>query len=328
MINNEFNGFTNQLNYNSNEFNKVNIINTENQLKTDLFNQENNKNISYVKTDKKKKNFLLPRFIMLLALAALVQPVFYIPIFSDIFSPSPPVSTAVTTPQYVFSSVAITDNKLTFSLTIENADLETENYCLYLVKQVDATDEYINSIPNEVRESEQKNIINKTDTYSFVKYITLTGSAYINPETDYSVIVVKENKIVQSYNMTSASKIYLSYINVYFESGNIKIKLKTDSSFTGFGKLLIQVTNLTDSTWGAEHNGIDRTTGSEEDLSSTGNTHAFAATASSVDQYFEVKIYCVTTDPEKIALPDTTLYNTEYYYLIYTYDETLILEGE
>ena len=272
---------------------------------------------------------LLSSFVFLCAAVVVLQVGIYIPIFSEVFSPSPPAPTIVITPNYVFSSVVATDSKINFSLQLDNVDLTTENYNIYLVKQSNATDTYINSIPASIRESEQIKIKNQLDTYNITKHITPMGGVAISPSTDYSIIVVNEKKIVQSYNITTTPKIYLSNVNVYFADGNINITLKADDSFTGFGTLLIQVENLTDSTWGAEHNGIDRTTGSEANIPA--DKYNFPASKGKVDQYFEVKIYCVTTDLEKKALPDTITHgdplNPEYYYLIYTYDKPLILKG-
>ncbi|MBR1925926.1 MAG: hypothetical protein IJ837_03665 [Clostridia bacterium] len=322
MADYEFNKFTN-------EFNKTNIINDENILKSKFFEQETNKNQNFVK-EKKKKNFLFSKFVILLALTAVVQTVFYIPIFSDIFSPSPPSQVSTPTvsifPNYTFNSVVETDKNLTFSLTIENADLENENYFLYLVKKEDASDKYLNSIPIEVRESDRIKITNQTNVYSFQKYITPLGSFYVIPETDYMIIVAKNDEIVQTKSVKTASKIYFSDVNVFFENEKINIKLKADSSFKGFGTLLIQVKNLTDSTWGPQNNGVDKTTGVEDNLA--GDKYNFSVTKSSVDQYFELKIYCITTDSEKIALPDSIICDDTYYYLIYTYDKPLILKGE
>lgn len=263
------------------------------------------------------------------AAVVVLQAGIYIPIISEIFSPSPPTSTVVEGPKYTFSSVVSTDNKISFSLQLDNVDLATETFYIYLLKKSNATNEYFNTIPTSIRESAQIKIQNKTDTYTFTKFITMSGSITITPETDYSVVVVNEDKIVQNYNITTLSKIYLSDVKISFENENINITLKADSSFTGFGTLLIQVKNLTNSTWGPENNGIDWTTGSETSLSTS--KFIFPVIKDKNDQYFEVKIYCITTDPEKKALPDTITTGVppdlNYYYLIYTYDKPLILEG-
>ena len=124
-------------------------------------------------------------------------------------------------------------------------------------------------------------------------------------------------------------KVYLSDVKVDFKGGSINVKLKADDSFSGFGTLLVQVKNITDSTWGPLKNGIDWTTVNEADLSTS--KFVFPVAKSKVDQYFEVRIYCITKDSGKKALPDTITTgdppDLEYYYLIYTYDKPLVLKG-
>ena len=171
-----------------------------------------------------------------------------------------------------------------------------------------------------------------SSTYNFTKYITTAGTQNLSPETNYTIAIVHDEKIVQSQNITTAAKKYVSEMNVYFKNNLINISFSTDDSFQDFDTLLIQVENLTDSTWGPRRTGIDWTTGTRETIFD--GTFAFPVIKTSSPQTFEVKIYCRTTDPEKKSLPDTKVVtdeegqNPEYYYFIYTYDKPIVLEGE
>lgn len=320
MEQNNFNELNNinpsEYNKSPDELNVIEIANENQYYDNRLVEKKSNKN-----KNKKINTFkLIASFIVVCAVAAIVQTAFPIPIFSRLFSPAIMIDKTT----YSFSSIEITDEMITFSLSIKNADFKNNNYFIYLVEQNNATEEYIKSISGTLKSIEQVKITASESTYNFTKYITTSGAKKIKPDTTYTIILLNNEKILQTYDVTTPKKVYISEMSVLFYGGNINVTMEADSSFTDF-VILIQITNLSDPTWGAQGNGTDQTTCN--DVSLSGSIFSFPVIKSLTPQYFEVKIYCRTTDPEKKALPDTVTHgdieNPEYYYLIYTYDKPI-----
>ena len=322
MKQNDFNEFNtiNQFEHNKSpdEINVIKIVN-EYQIQS---NEEIDNNFNQIKKTRKKNNLfkLIASFMVVCAVAAIIQTVFPIPIFSRLFSPA-----LVTTTTYSFNSVVTTDELIIFSLSLKNVDLKKDNYSLCLVEQNNATEEYIQSISDNIKSDGQIKIKNLESTHNFTTYITSGGSKKINSNTVYTIVLLRNEKIVQTYNVTTKQKIYFSEVNVSIYGGNINVTMKADASFTDF-VILIRVTNLSDPTWGPEGNGVDQTTCNDTSL--PGSNFAFHVVKGLYAQSYDVKIYCRTTDPEKKTLPDTVTHgdieNPEYYYLIYAYDKPII----
>ena len=318
---------------NNYESNKIGIINTSDK-NNKSFIENNINNFSDIKSANeisKKKNKLqlfriLSSFVFVLAVASVAQTSFEIPVFTGLFSGI--ASAYRENYEYDFKSISSTYKSVSYVLNSSDEYSNVNSYLLLLNEGCD-TDEYIASIPLGLKDSYKVLITSDTTSNIFYSSIDKTNIVPLISKTNYVIVVVRNEKIVRRQNITTSSKMYLSDVKVYFENEKINVTLKADASFTGFGTLLIQVKNLTNSTWGPENNGIDWTTGSEADLSTS--KFNFSVAASGVDQYFEVKIYCITTDSEKISLSDTIirgdLLNPEYYYLIYTYDKPLVLKG-
>ena len=307
-----------------------NITNPDN-ISTPNFSNNNHFDTgqSLKKKNKSKHIYkLMSSFLVVCVFAAIMQSTFYIPIFSDIVG----MLTTVATPKEPILPVyKITDTKSTheiigYTIIIENIENYFANeYAVILVQSGDDDDKTLSTFSASTLLAHKKVVTEKSNSGTFSTYISSVGIQKLQPSKNYVILLLKDGKIVQKCSISTTQKPYLSEINAYFTAVGINIKLKTHSSFTGYGTLLIQVKNLTNPTWGPEGNGIDWTTGSEATLAES--TFLFAANKLTVDQEFELKIFCVTTDPEKIALPDT-IYHGDYYYLIYTYDKPLILKGE
>ncbi len=119
----------------------------------------------------------------------------------------------------------------------------------------------------------------------------------------FSPIISDGENVVKTQNIPT--KAYFSSVNAYFGKSTINVILTPDPAFTRYDTPLIEFKNLTNPTWGARGIGYDRTTGSE--INKMGGIQSFNVVKSETDQLFELRIYQITTDLEKIALPDTVV---------------------
>ena len=278
---------------------------------------------------KKKKNQkalirLLSSFVFLLATVATVQTSVYIPIFSDIFSPTQVIET-VESQNFAFSGISASASKISFTLSIENFSEGEEQY-IYIVPSGDATDAFIGSVDESVRAIGRKKALSSLDLYSFTQYLTETGWVDLASETDYSIIVVRENSIIAKENVKTKWNLYISTIDVEVGTENIQIKnFDMVSGFENYSVVLIRLENVTDPMWGPEGDGFDHTTTNKENIESgLAGIPTFNVTKELYEQHFTLRIYISTDLPEGIEYSAVYNHNGEDFYLIYTKSDIIL----
>ena len=310
------------------EQNKIAYTNGS-SVNTAISEKNDNSFVVVSDSEKKRKNQralikLLSGFVFLLAAVATVQTSIYVPLFSDIFSPIQQTQVAnevIISPTYEFSGLSVTDKKISLYLSADNINSENGSNYLYVVNQLEATDEFINSIDESVKAIGRFEVLSGKNQYSFTKYLSATGWVNLQPETKYSIIVVNDNKIVTKENVITIGNPYISSVNVKVNTDTIRITdLSMVSEFHDYSTILIQIVNLTDSTWGPEGNGIDETTTDRAHIEANeAGPFEFNVTKMSYEQEFVLKIYCMTDHPENIEYESTYYKNgTLLFYLIYT----------
>jgi len=277
------------------------------------------------KKDKQSLN-LISKFVFMCAVVSTIQIGVYIPIFNDIFN-TPSVAEITESPPTVsFEEVSTLHNRVDFTITIENADLSQEDYYLYLTKQEDATDEFIESVPDSIKEAEGKKITSNIFFGNFERYLTSTGGQTLMQSTNYALILVKDNKIIKKEIATTKDRVYITGLTIREEPGSdanhkfFKFQVTIDDGFTKFTYLFFKLTRLSTNEDVEGYGVLEKASvGLDINIASAGidvNTEE-----SSV---FILRIYCETDNPELYAgMPLKNMDETRKGYLIYTHISTI-----
>ena len=285
--------------------------------------------------------------MFLLATVAVVQTTFYIPIFSDIFHPDTTTSTNSVTPEtptpptptpldpsgggeetlevvYKFSGIDANYEKVDFILEIENLTKEQQSeenlkkYKLYLVKKVDATDEFLSAVTDLQKDSNKIQVTSTKVKGTFTTYIHNTGVSNIKPNTDYCIVLTKEDKIIKTASVKTKGFDYITSVSwsvippdIYGDR-YLDIRLTYNAKFEGF-TLYFQLYNLTSN---EKAEGKDSLIPKE--LLDAGSHPLMIFLKTEPEHDYQLKIYCLTDDPESIYYTDTEVKDEITYYLIYT----------
>lgn len=306
----------------------------ENNVKTESLSD------AKVKHEKSRKlNLkLLSSFMFLCAAVVVLQTGIYIPIFSEIFSPSPPAQTTVISPTYTFSSIITTANKIDFTLTIDNVDFSKEDYFVYLVREEKATDLFINSIIPSVKLSEQIKINSNVSALSFTKYMSETVGVKLKPNTNYAIIIVKDDNIVQKQIVKTEDFEYVKSLDINTkvdDEGKRHIYIKTylNDAFKDYEYLYLQLTNLETNTVVKAYARVKK----DEIENALNEPLIYQYPISDILMVdpdtsvpeptsvlgYQLKIFCSTDHTENFENAESFVKEEIKYYLIYTHDSAI-----
>jgi len=311
----------------------VNPTFDENNVKTQTLSD------TKVKQEKSNKlNLkLLSSFMFLCATVVILQTGIYIPIFSEIFSPSQPSPTIVIPPTYDFSSIVATENKIDFTLTIDNVDFSKEDYFVYLVKEEDATDLFMNSVMASVKLSEQIKLYSNISALSFTKYMSVSGGVNLKPNTNYAIIVVKDDIIVQKQIAKTEDFEYVKSLDINTkvdDEGERHIYIKTylNDNFKDYEYLYLQLTNLETNTVVKAYARVKK-----DEIEEALNDPMISYPESNILMVdpdtsvpeptsalgYQLKIFCSTDHPENFENAESFVKEEIKYYLIYTHESAI-----
>ena len=309
----------------NNTFNEYNFSPSENNKcdyeneKLKNYNFETNK--SFPKTDVKhniKRRKILFSFVFLLASFAIIQSSIYIPVFSDIFSPKQEV--AVLTPTYAFSSVSTTKNQVSCTLNIENVDFEKTNYYLCLTKEEDATDEFVSIILASAKENFINVKTNNTDK-TFSSCLAVSGVEKIKYNTNYALLLIKDDKIILKQVVTTQNFVYITNIEIKPTTTDkiyryLNLRVTPNEEFKNFNSLYFQIVDKETNMPLSDYAIIPK-----EYLSESFASLPFKLGTPKKD--YILKIYCSTDSPDNIEYTDEFVKDEIKYYLIYTHNEII-----
>ena len=320
----EINSNYNEFNIECNEHNSYTLVN-ESNIQGVLEDNSVSKHTLDRKTvnsnlNKKKSISILAKFVFL-CVAVVIMPIgVYIPVFSEILYPSSsPIITAV--PTYNFTSVVPEEDKINFSFTIDDADLKDSNYYLYLIEQDNASEEFLESVDDSYKLSAQIKINYNAMSYSFTSYLSSSGIKSVLPDTDYAILVVKDNVIVQKELVKTKKLVYIQNVDLTkFSDATykyLKFQVKENEKFTDFDSLYFEIYNLTLDKVVTDFSRIDKAYLSE--------SWALIPVASISDpEYeYELHVFCSTDHPDKIKYTKSFVKDEITYYLIYIYENTI-----
>ena len=206
----------------------------ENDLGITNENFSDYKNISEFGEEKKsppKKLKTLPAIAMCIIMA-FTQTAFVVPVLSEIFNPvtestestppaptspdsptpptpptppSPPVPPSPPTPLPVIYTTSVADATMahiSVDVTIENDTEDLKDYSVTLVEKNNATDEFLELAKMYLSSASEKIAEVKTKI-KFTNYLSRNGAEKIMPETEYTVLILKKEKIVDKYDTKS-----------------------------------------------------------------------------------------------------------------------------
>ena len=311
----EFNSvkITNELNYEQNFVRYVNDYENSNS-RANLKELEMNNAPSITEHNTKqvtRKHFnlfkLFSSFIVVCAVAAIVQTTFPIPIFSEIFNPTPAPTIVVPSPSYTIDTLSSTYKDVSYSITIDNVDDFTANeYSLLLVKTGSDTDEFIASIPTAVKNANKTIVTTAITAGTFNKCVTTTGAKSLSANTNYVLLVLKDEKIVQSQTILTKDFKYITSVDLKKNSGWVQFTENVNEDFGNYTSLYIEVYDTLTNAY-ITYAGAAK--GSSQYISNT----EFATTSS-----INLKVYCLPTDNTGLEDFETKTIGTDVYYLIYT----------
>ena len=301
-----------------------------NESLNDLIDEENipTKIKPEVKKEKSKKlNLrLLSGFVFLCASVAIIQTGVYIPVFSEVFSPStppavtPPAIVTEINPDYKFSSVLSTEDSISFDLTLENVELEKERCFAYLVKDGNDNDVFLESVSDKAKSEVQIRITDTATTNNFTKYLTLSGAKTLKDDTNYVIVLVKDNKIVKKQSVSTKAMAYISDIKIKENKDpvykHLLMHVTPNPKFSDYKGLYLELYNETLKTKVPDYSILYKEYISE----SWGGIPIKIETP--VYEY-TLRIYCSTDHPENINYTNSFEKDEIKYYLIYTYEEII-----
>ena len=280
----------------------------------------NNKNTKIKKEVKRKASLkLISSFVFLCSAIAVLPLGINIPVFTEIFNSSTTISstTPTKTSTYNFESIIANENDINFTLIINNFDLKTNKYCLYLVEKENANYTFFSSISKSIKSSAEINITSDISLQSFTTYLSLSGQKKIKPNTDYAILLVKNGEIVKKEFVKTKNFVYIDIVN--FKTATDKtnryldIQLIPNIAFNNFNGLYVELYNLTLNKkvedYSILYKGYLETSWARIPVKITEPVYDY-----------ELRIYCSSDNPEKLKYSNTFTKDEINYYLIYIHD--------
>ena len=296
---------------------------------------ETNEDLELVENNRKKKSIiLLSSFTLLCALFVVVQAGLYVPVFSEIFKK--PKKTIVTTTKvietttnssdttklpvgYAFSSISSTDDSISMSLTLSNANVVDDEYYIYLVESGKDSNEYLSSIPLSIKNNARIRVNSSNISNTFTKYITQTGEELLKPNKDYVILLVLNDQIVKKETIKTQKLVYI--FNITSEKipdvteRYLKLKVEVNAKFTNYTYLLVKLYNVTLNKFEDEYHSLI----SKENI--TTSFPLFTFKQDRPEYTYRIYVYCLSDNLSEIEYTDTTIKDEIIYYLIYIHDE-------
>ena len=308
-------------NGNFDEFNKINETEFNNFFDEnnilDIKNEEqvynkfgDNKNLNIGKKVNVIK--LISSFIIVCAIAAVIQTVFPIPLFSQLFNP---------VQMYSFETISATFNKVSYSVSLRNIDdFSSNEYCLMVVKSGCDNDGYISSIPVAIKGDHKVKITTSMVKGNFNEYVTSDGAKRITKNTNYVILILKNEEIVQKKSIKTENFIYFTEIKTNSKTDKsykyLLIQVTPNSLFDKFNSVYFELYNLT-----LDRKVNDYSIINKDDLSTSWASIPLDINDPVYD--FELRLYCSTASPEDIEYSNSFVKDEINYYFIYTYDSVI-----
>ena len=277
----------------------------------------------------------LSQFLFLCVAVATVQPTLQIPVFSNLFAPQVEVETPATIlpalSVSIFSSEA-TETDISCAVNVENStDVKQENIFLCIVESENANDEFWKILDANTKKICQKNVDSNLFLCTFTKYASSTGAESIKSSTKYSILLIKDNKIVEKKEIQTKKMVYVTSVSFktdeshlsqigyeMVEVRSLQFHANINSKFVDYERIYYQLINT--KTGEIEFFALspDRENYTNEDYA------GLEKRVTQPREPYQLKIYVSSLTPEKInhkgqinPSPD------ECYYLIYTHEEII-----
>ena len=299
--------FSNELNSrNKSEFNDLVAENNPVVMENNYDRTFSRKEENSIREKPKRHNLMLKlisSFVVVCAMAAMVQNTFEIPIFSRIFSP--PQNVAVT-PTYTFDSVAATYKNVDYSITIAGVDNFTnEKYSLMIVKESCDSDEFVATIPTASKEAYKVAVTSKTTSGMFNKYITTDGTHRLAQNTNYVLLLLKNDSIVQKQAITTQTMTYINGISFQDMADFVVFHIDINPAFEDWSALYLKV-------FDAATNDYLFFTRTDKGSGNPGAYDVMFGTSTHVN----FKFYVSSTDPEEMQGKESFVKEEQTYYLV------------
>ena len=351
--NNEFNKLPDSdKNSIKNENNVLDIVNlyektfisgrskTELNLSNNINNDLNAKEVEIKKEKKTNHSFLkfATNFVAALALTATVQTSIEIPVFSRIFNPSQIVSTIDSPVGCKVADLTATYKNISFIVSFDSVkDFSSNEYSLMLVKTGCDNDEYISNILKSLK-NKHKIIVDTNETYiKFSQCITQNKIENLTEDTDYVVLVLKDEKIIEKKSIKTNKLQAVKNVDVDTkidgDGRHFLIKTYIYSDFDDYDNLYLQLINLETGAivkayaTVAKHEIDDSVADPKGHHYPTSNivmkdpeTNIPEPTSS---LGYQLRVFCSTDNPELFGDKESFTKDDVKYYLIYTHDSAI-----
>ncbi len=312
MIFDEFNRFQNELNESAQE---------SMQYAENKSYSERNENSIAKKPRKRSKIF--STFMFACASVAVLPIGVYVPLFSEVFSVQPVEEVVIDIkPEYNISINEVTFNKVNCSIKLTNVDFEKENYYVYVVKEVDASDSFLAGVSESVKQNYRTKLTTTLTNLTFTKFMHSYGGEELISNSNYAVILVCNGKIVCKQLITTEKYKYVKDVIIKTDVKDktnryLDIKVVPNDEFEDFNTIYYELYNLSTNTLNPDYYSVT-------DKAYLSDSYArFSIKLMEPVYDYELRIYCSTNHPEKLNYTSSFSKDDITYYMIYTYEEKI-----
>jgi len=307
------------------EFNKE--LNELNEIPKESYSYDETKTYDELNSNSEKKmpqktRKVFASFMFACAAVAVLPLGVYVPVFSEIFSPTNVEAVGEKSHQYNVDVVSVTSESINCLITLNNVDFEKENYYVYVIKEADVSDSFLASVAESIKQSYRVKLTAALSNITFTKFMFSLGVEELKPATNYVLLIAQEDKIVCKKPISTEK---LKYVKEVVIDTSIKdktykyldVKAQPSDEFSDFTSFYFELYNKSTHTLNPDYYSLIP----QENLTSSSARFAIKLTEPEYD--YELRIYCSTSHPEKLNYSDSLVKDEITYYLIYTHESVI-----
>ncbi len=288
-------------------------------------NPQEPKNV-LVKAKSKRLMFLITTFVVLCVGMAMIQTTFYIPVFSDIFSPKQ-VQPEVVKISCKFEKIDSTDKQIQFSIVVDNNldDYASQNIHVYLVKTSVYFDDCLNNFDEKTKKLNRINVTTKKFNANFYQSLGTSGNKEnLLAQTSYTLVVTQNDDVILTQEVKTKAKVFVDSISKKIEIDNefgpnryLKFRPELNSSFSDFLVLYVELLD-------ADTNALIMSTTMTKQGLEEGGWWLYTKLKTDTASNYKALIYCSTEHPEQFNFAQSKIVDGVTYYLIYSQNEIMV----
>lgn len=222
---------------------------------------------------------------------------------------------------FALENLQSTHEKISFTLTVTNVpnNWDTEDYQITLIQQADFKNSFFKNLSPALK-TNLNNITKEKEDFVFDNYLTQEGLHHLKPNSQYTIVLLKQDQIVTKQSISTQEFTYILGLNEQHVKNKtekyLKFQPKVNELFTDYKLLYIFTTDT-------ETDESTFSTIPKEYV--TESWYMQQVIPYNETKSFKIEIYCSTEHPEKLDFSETKIVDGETVYLIYTHPNLILI---